>query len=84
MKDKQEPFLGTIDYYKDRDPKRAVEIAELGLKKCKDDQTDLIIFLIRDARINGDKARESRFLKSAKTRKTVNLSIVQEALDMTF
>ena len=69
-----------IDYYKDRDTDKAVEIAELGLKKCKDDQTDLIIFLIQIARDNGDEKKEARLWTSAKLRRSVNLSKVEKAL----
>ena len=80
LKDKEGPYIETINYYKDTDPQKAVEIAELGLKKCKDDQTDIIIFLIQDARKNGDKVREAKYIKSAKMRGAVNYSRVHEVL----
>ncbi len=75
------PYMEVIDYYKNRDRKKAVEIAELGLKKCKDDQTELIIFLIRCAREDGDNEKEASLLKSARARKAVDYSKVSEALD---
>ena len=80
ISDKEKPYLELIDYYKDRDTDKAVEIAELGLKKCKDDQTDLIIFLIQIARDNGDEKKEARLWTSAKLRRAVNLSKVEKAL----
>ena len=80
LRDKEEPYMEVINYYNDKDPKRAVEIAELGLKKCRDDQTDLIIFLIQRAKEDGDKDKLLRLLKSAKLRRAVDLDRVQKAL----
>lgn len=76
-----EPYLELIEYYRDKDPDRAAAIAEFGLKKCKKDQTDIIIYLIQDAKQAGDDDRYSRFLKGAKMRRAVNFARVQEALD---
>ena len=81
LKDKQAPYIETIDYYRDKDRMKAVEVAELGLKKCKDDQTDIIIFLIKDAVDSGDEMREAKYMKSAKARRTVDMSRVQAAID---
>jgi len=78
LKDKEAAYLEIIEYYKDRDLQKAVEIAELGMKKCKDDQTDLVIFLIQIAKENGDAEKVKRLLKSAKLRQTINLSKVLE------
>ena len=81
LKDKQAPYIETIDYYRDKDRMKAVEVAELGLKKCKDDQTDIIIFLIKDAIDSGDEMREAKYMKSAKARRAVDMSRVQAAID---
>ena len=70
-----------INYYRDKDPEKAVELAELGMKKCRDDQTDLVIFLIQRARENHDTAKEAKLLKSAKLRRAVDYSRVQKALE---
>lgn len=80
LADKEEPYMETIHYYADKDPGKAIEIAELGLKKCRDDQTDLILFLLRCAREDGDQDKEARLMKSAKARRAVKLSRVQETL----
>ena len=76
LKDREKPYLEVIEYYKDKDPAKAVEIAELGLKKCKDSQTGIIIFLIQNARQNGDTEREAKLIKSAKMRRSVNFAKV--------
>ena len=81
LRDKKNPYLDVISYYKDRDRSKAVEIAELGLKKCKEDQTDIIIFLIRNAIENDDEESTARYLKSAKMRRNVDFSRVQDSLD---
>lgn len=81
LRDKKNPYLDVISYYKDRDRSKAVEIAELGLKKCKEDQTDIIIFLIRNAIENDDEKSTARYLKSAKMRRNVDFSRVQDSLD---
>lgn len=80
LKDKAEPYVELIEYYRGKDTAKAVEIAELGLKKCKDDQTDIIIFLIENAREKGDEVREVRFKKGAKARRAVNYAKVQEVI----
>ena len=75
-----EPYLELIEYYHHREPARAVAIAELGLKKCKKDQTDIIIYLIQNAKETGDDDRYARFVKSAKMRRSVDFTKVQELL----
>ena len=81
LNDKEAPYMELIDYYADIDPSRAVEIAEQGLKKCRDDQTDLIIFLLKVAVACGDEEREAKLLKSARLRQKVNTSKVMEVYD---
>lgn len=82
LKDKEEPYLEVIGYYKDKDPEKAVEIAELGLKKCKDSQTGIITFLILKARENGDIEQEAKLIKSAKMRRLVDYAKVKEDLNL--
>ena len=82
LKDEEEPYIEVIDYYKDSDPIKAVETAELGLKKCKKKQTGIMIFLIQNARENGDKEQEAKFIKSAKLRYAVDYAKVKEALGL--
>lgn len=74
------PYLELIEFYRGKDPDKAVEIAEYGLKKCKDDQTDIIIFLLQNARESGDEERVQRLLKSAKMRRTVDYARVQQSI----
>lgn len=81
LKDKEEPYLEVIGYYKEKDPAKAAQIAELGLKKSKDSQTGIITFLIQNARNIGDKEQEAKLIKSAKMRRSVNFEKVMEALN---
>lgn len=81
LNDKQKPYLELIDYcLKEGDRDRAVRIAEQGLKKCRDDQTELVTFLIRRAREDGNEKREMQLLRGARARRAVNMSRVTEML----
>ena len=82
LKDKQAPYIEVINYYRDADREKAVEIAELGLKKCRDSQTDIMIFLIQNAREAGDEDRCARLIKSAKLRRAVDYTKVCQALNI--
>lgn len=77
---KEAPYMELIEYYKNTNPGKAVQIAELGLKKCKDDQTDLFIFLLQYTRQAGDKEKYAKLLKSARLRRAVDYTRVQEQL----
>ena len=81
LKDKEEPYLEVINYYKEKDPEKSAQIAELGFKKCKDSQTGIITFLIQNARNSGDKEQEAKLIKSAKMRRSVDFEKVKEALN---
>ncbi|MBR1710564.1 MAG: hypothetical protein IJ719_17355 [Clostridia bacterium] len=81
LEKKEKPYMELINYYKTVNPAKAVEIAELGMKKCKDDQTDIFIFLIECARKEEDKNKEAKLLTSAKLRSAVNFSKVKAALE---
>lgn len=59
---------------------KAREVAELGLKQCKDDLTELFIFLLRDARTSGDGERYKKFYASAKRRQKADIDRIEEAL----
>lgn len=78
--DKVEPYMELIGYYQDKDRAKAVEIAELGLKKCRDNQTYIMLFLIQNAREEGDSVRETRLMRGAKARRAVDYEKIQEAL----
>lgn len=60
-----------------RRPDKAVEIAELGLRKCKRDQTEILIYLLRHAQETGDEIKAAKLIKGAKLRKAVNFAKVQ-------
>ena len=79
---KKAPYMELIEHYRNSDPDRAVKVAELGLKSCKDDQTDIIIFLLQYAQQMGDKEKYAKLLKGARFRRTVDFAKVQEQLGL--
>lgn len=76
------PYMELIEYYRNSDPDRAAKVAELGLKNCKDDQTDIIIFLLQYSRQTGDKEKYAKLLKGARSRRAVDFAKVQEQLGL--
>ncbi len=75
---KKAPYMELIEYYRNTNPDKAVQIAELGLKKCRDDQTDLFIFLLQYMRQTGDKEKYAKLLKSARLRRAADQAKIQE------
>lgn len=59
---------------------KILQAAEQGLEKCKDDLTDIFIYLLTDARERGDKERYKKLYSSAKRRRAVDIARVNEAL----
>lgn len=76
----EEPYNILIDYYKDRDRAKAVEIASLAIQKCQYDQTAFFAFLLQDAKNRGDEATFKKLMQSAHGRRTVN----SDAVDVLF
>lgn len=74
-------YVELIQYYHDSgNDTGAREIAEQGLKQCKDDLTDLFVFLLKDAIACEDKERYKKFYASAKRRKMVDIVRLNKAL----
>lgn len=74
-------YIALITYYKDHNQEeKARDIANLGLKNCKDDLTDIFIFLLLDAKKYDDKEQFDKLYASAKRRKHVNLEKVNNEL----
>ena len=67
----EEPYEILIDYYKDRDHEKVVEIATLAIQKCQRDQTPFFIVLLQDARDKGDEAAFKKLMQSAHRRRAV-------------
>ena len=67
----EEPYEILIDYYKDRDHEKAVEIATLAIQKCQKDQTPFFIFLLQDAKDKGDETAFKKLMQSAHRRRAV-------------
>lgn len=67
----EEPYKILIDYYKERDHEKAVEIATLAIQKCQKDQTPFFIFLLQDAKDKGDETAFKKLMQSVHRRRTV-------------
>lgn len=74
----EEPYEILLDYYKDRDRKKAVEIASLAIQKCQKDQTPFFVFLLQDAKERKDEAAFKKLMQSVHRRRAVKSSIVDE------
>lgn len=67
----KEPYEILIDYYKERNHGKAVEIANMAIQKCKEDQTPFFLFLLHDARDRGDEATFKKLMQRAHRRNAV-------------
>ncbi len=57
-------------YYQEQgDSEKARQVAEQGKDRCKDDPTDIYIFLLEDARKQGDESRYKKLYASARRHK---------------
>ena len=74
----EEPYEILVDYYKERDYEKAVEIASLAIQKCQKDQTPFFIFLLQDAKDRKDEAAFKKLMQSAHRRRAVKSSVVDE------
>lgn len=79
---KSKYYIELIDYYKESDRERAVNIAEAAMEKCTDDLTEVAVFLLKDALMRNDEDKYKRLMKSAKLRKTINYESVVKAIDV--
>ncbi len=81
LEKKSETYIALIEYYKEHNNlDRARWVAEQGLGKCKDDLTDIFIYLLTDAQKNTDEGRYKKFYSSAKRRRSVDLTRISQAL----
>lgn len=67
----EEPYEIMIDYYKERNYEKAVEIANQAIQKCRIDQTPFFIFLLQDAKENGNETAFKKLIQSARRRQAV-------------
>ncbi|WP_416328870.1 hypothetical protein [[Clostridium] innocuum] len=76
----QKNYNALITYYNLHNQKDdAIRVAQLGLKKCKDDLTDIFIFLLLHTREN-DAAWFEKLFASAKRRKNVDMNKIDIAM----
>lgn len=68
--------------YHDNDGNKAGarEVAKQGLEKCRDDLTELFIFLLQDAKSCGDEERYKKLYASAKRRKKADIGRINEKI----
>lgn len=71
LEKEEEPYEILIDYYRNRNHEKAVEIATLALQKCRRDQTPFFLFLLQDAKDRGDEAAFKKLMQSAHKRRAV-------------
>lgn len=74
----EEPYEILVDYYKERDHEKAVEIASLAIQKCKEDQTPFFVFLLQDAKDRKDEEGFKKLMLSAHKRRAVKSSVVDD------
>lgn len=76
----QKNYNALITYYNQHDQKDdAIRVAQLGLKNCKDDLTDIFIFLLLHTREN-DATWFKKLFASAKRRKNVDMIKIDIAM----
>ena len=74
----EEPYEILVDYYKDRDHEKALEIASIAIQKCQKDQTSFFVFLLQAAKDRKDEAAFKKLMQSAHKRRAVKSSVVDE------
>ncbi len=81
LEKESETYTALMRYYQEQgDSEKARQVAEQGKDRCKDDLTDIYIFLLEDARKQGDESRYKKLYASARRRRAVNDARVDEAL----
>lgn len=75
---REEAYEIVMNYYKERNPERAKEVAEQALEKCKVNQTPFMIYLMDEARKAGDEVRFQKLNLSAHRRRAVDAKKVDE------
>jgi hypothetical protein len=75
-------YLELISYYHaEGNDEKAASFAWKGLEKCEEDQTDIILFLIRYAQSRGDDAEAEKLLNRGKRRRLVNTARMNAAYE---
>lgn len=74
-------YLTLISFYKEQNQQdKACQIAQLGLKNCKGDLTEMFIILLVNAKKEKDENLFKKLYASAKRRKRVSIDKVNQAL----
>ena len=75
------PYAELIEYYRYRNYEKAIETAELAMKKCKGNLTEVVVFLLQDAERKHDSEKYARLMRSAKLRSAINYKEVLERME---
>ena len=75
----EEPYEILVDYYKDRNHTKAIEIAALAIQKCQKDQTPFFLLLLEDAKNRGDEVTFKKLMQSAHRRRAVKSTEIDAA-----
>lgn len=77
----KENYLELIEYYqKHQESEQARQVGERALEKCKEDLTDIFIFLLKDALEHEELKRYNKLYASAKRRRAANIVRIDQAL----
>ena len=75
------PYYDLITECRDSDPDRAFRLAQLALANCKDDVTDIVVFMALRAKAAGDEAEVERLKDYAYSKWNVRYVKVWEELE---
>ena len=75
-----EPYTEVINYFRERDPERAMQAAMKGLAIARKDLTDIVIFFVEQAFKNNDASKLKCLLEFAKEKRNVSYTRVKNAL----
>lgn len=82
LEHRSKEYAALITYYQEYGRQEdACRVAELGLKRCKEDLTDCFICLLLEAQKNGDQKQLQKLYASAKRRKHVDVESIKKALE---
>ena len=78
---KSEIYIELMNYYREQgDFENARRVAEQALVKCRDNLTEIFIYLLEDAKEKGDKDKYNKLYASAKRRRGADINWIDRAL----
>ena len=78
-------YIDLMNYYEEqKNFKDARRVAEQALEKCRENLTAIFIYLLSDAKKNGDNERYKKLYSSAKRRKGADIGKIDYAIGVRF